>query len=87
MRKNLREKADTQDEDWRDTRWSTKKEVNREIMVVSRAGKARSRKWGTVIIDLETGQTSWVNKSEYTNFRRMPEEEVLMEEFDDGKIM
>ena len=40
------------------------------------------------IQDLRTGQSSWVNMREYTNFRRIPEEEeVLLEEFDERQII
>ena len=37
---------------------------------------------------MDNGQTSWVNKREYQNFRLIPEElEVLLGEFNDGRIM
>ena len=62
----------------------------REVEVISRAGKATSKKWSDSynIRDLGTGQTRWINMREYENFRIIPEEEnVLLGEYNDGKIM
>ena len=61
----------------------------REIKVIGRARKATSKKWGDSynVQNLNNGQTSWVNMREYRNSRLIPEEEVLLGEFDDGRIM
>ena len=61
----------------------------REIKVIHQAGKATIKKWGDNynIQNLDNGQTSWENMREYRNFRLIPEEEVLLGEFNDGRIM
>ena len=61
----------------------------REIKVISQTSKATS-KWGDRYNaqNLDNGQISWVNMREYRNFRLIPEEEeVLLGEFNEGRIM
>ena len=60
----------------------------REIKVISQAGKVTSKKCGESynVQNLDNSQISWVNLWEYQNFRLIPEEEeVLLGEFDDGR--
>src|SRR5215469_16111224 len=60
----------------------TNKETQEEkiIKIISRAGKATSKKWSDCynIEDVETGQKHWINLRNYKNIEKIRNEEVLI---------
>ena len=55
-------------------------ENNKMIEIISRAGKATSKKWKNSynVKDIETGNIEWINMEEYKDFEEIDDREEIM---------